>query len=299
MKKFFLILLMLIFSSLATAREEILPKPGDDIVGSSETATVQDGEDFSDVALRYDIGFYELHEANFGVNPDNPPAGTELIVPSQYILPKELKENLILINLAEMRLYYIPKGGNKVYIFPVGIGKVDWDTPTGQTKVIKKIEHPNWIIPENIRKYRAFHGEIMPKIIPSGEENPMGSYALRLGYGDYLIHGTNLPAGVGRRSSAGCIRLYEQDIKILFNLVETGTPVLIINQPYKAGWLNSKLYLEAHLPLFEQRFEQAANDMAPIIEVLKEANKNAQVDIRWDKAFKIATEHLNVPRLVS
>lgn len=293
---FFSIAFFLIFSLAVQGLSFPVPKANNDLIGAPQIAEVTAGEDFSDVALRFGIGYYELFEANPGVNPDEPPTASELIVPTQYILPAELKANMILINVAEMRLYYRPKEGNLVYIFPVGIGKVDWDTPTGEMHVVEKIEHPVWVVPDAILKLRAAQGDILPKVVPAGPENPLGSYALRLSGGSYLIHGTNLPAGVGRRSSAGCIRLYETDIKKLFSMVTIGTPVLIINQPYKAGWLDNKLYLEAHLPLLEQRLEAVSGDMSQVIRVIDAASSAHRANINWKKAFKIAKEHLCVPR---
>jgi L,D-transpeptidase ErfK/SrfK len=274
-----------------------LPQAGDSIVGTPQTAEVKPGEDFSDIALRYTVGYYEMFEANPGVDPDNPPVASELIVPTQYVLPSQLKENLILVNLAEMRLYFIPPGQKVVYIFPVGIGKMDWDTPTGMMQVLAKVPHPSWVVPKDIWQYRIAHGDVIPKVIPPGPENPLGDYALRLsGNGAYLIHGTNLAAGVGRRSSAGCIRLYPEDIKKLFGMVSVGTPVLIINSPYKAGWSKGKFYLEAHLPLLEQRLDSVAGDMTPVIDVINEANQNKKANIDWHRAFKVTNEHLCIPR---
>jgi|WetSurMetagenome_2_1015567.scaffolds.fasta_scaffold64908_2 L,D-transpeptidase ErfK/SrfK len=266
-------------------------------VGATQTATVREGEDFSDIAERYDVGYYELFEANPGVDPDNPQAGTILIVPTQYILPNELKPNTIVINLAEMRLYYQPKVGQKVYIFPVGIGKEDWETPLGVMRIITKTKNPQWFVPDSILKFRRKIGDPLPKVMPAGPENPLGSYALRLSRSDYLIHGTNVSAGVGRRSSAGCIRLYEKDIAELFSLVEIGTTVQIINKPYKAGWINGKLYFEAHMPLLEQRIEMGG-DTKPAIDEVEAANKNHAVQVNWQEVTKIAEEHLGIPQRV-
>jgi L,D-transpeptidase ErfK/SrfK len=298
--KLFLFLLIC-FPCLTSALSFPLPKTGNEIVGALQNTEIEEGEDFSDIALRFKIGYYELFETNPRINPDNPPAFTQVIIPTQYILPHELKPNQILINLAEMRLYFIPLAGKNVYIFPIGIGKVDWDTPTGTMHIINKIANPTWTVPEGIRKYRAAHNDFLPKVMPAGPENPMGSFALRLSGGDYLIHGTNLPAGIGRRSSAGCIRMYEEDIKQLFSMVKVGTPVLIINKPYKAGWHNGKLYLEAHLPLFEQRLEHASGDMSQVIDIVEAAIKSNQkksIQIRWNNVFRIAKEHLGVPMLM-
>lgn len=274
----------------------VSPKAGDTVLGFPQTTEVKDGEDFSDVAMRTGIGFYELYEANPSFDTENPPSATELIIPTQYVLPKEFHENLVLVNLAEMRIYFRPYGRNMIYVFPVGIGKVDWDTPLGMMSIAEKVAHPTWRAPASVRKNHADLGDILPTVIPAGPENPLGSYKLRLSNPNYLIHGTNIPAGVGRRSSAGCMRLYEQDIDLLFHMVKIGTPVLIINQPYKVGWLNGKLYLEAHLPLLEQRIVMGEGDRTLLNDAIMEANKTRHVKIDWKKAYQIADEHLGVPR---
>lgn len=272
-----------------------LPKAGNTLVGSPQSAIVKEGDDFSSIAQRFDLGYYEVFEANPGIDPDKPAVGTVLIIPSQYIIPTELVPDTIVINLAEMRLYYVPNNANKVYVFPVGIGKEDWETPQGEMKVVGKIKDPEWVVPDSIMKFREAIGDKTPKVVPHGPENPLGDYALRLSTGDYLIHGTNLPAGVGRRSSAGCIRLYPADIKQLFGMANVGTKVFITNKPYKTAWHGGHLYLEAHMPLFEQRLEMG-DDMKPAVDAVKSAivgHNNVQVD--WNKVKSIAKDHLAIP----
>lgn len=275
-----------------------LPTAGNSLVGEVKTAQVEEGENFSDVGIRFDVGYYEMFESNPGINPDQPPQNTVLIVPTQYLLPPELNQGNIVINLAEMRLYYRPQGKNKVYIFPVGIGKEDWGTPVGEMTIVEKIKNPTWTVPESIYKFRKSIGDNLNHTMPPGPDNPLGKYALRLSQGNYLIHGTNLPAGVGRRSTAGCIRLYSADIEYLYNSVTIGTKVLIINQPYKVGWSGKKLYLEAHLPLFEERLKMG-DDMKQVLDAVASAARNHQVTIDWQKVDRIAKEHLTVPRVVN
>jgi len=296
---FFLSILIFIFPVISYGLSFDLPKSGDTLVGESQTAQVNSNdEDFSTIAESFDIGYYEMYEANPGIDPDNPAIGTVLILPTQYILPLELTKNTIVINLAEMRLYYRPKNKNKIYIFPVGIGKEDWETPTGEMKIVKKTKDPSWVVPQSIYKFRTSIGDKIQHILPPGPDNPLGHYALRLSKREYLIHGTNISSGVGRRSTAGCIRLYEKDIEQLYNLVDIGTRVVIIDKPYKVGWSGKKMYLEAHMPLFEQRIEMGEN-MKPIFDIITDAIKNRKIMVDWVKVAKIAREHLVVPRAVN
>ena len=299
MNTVFILILTLLLPITCCALSFELPKLENSLVGESQTAQVTPGdENFSDIAAKFDIGYYEVYEANTGVNPDNPPVGTILIIPTQYILPLELKSNTIVINVAEMRLYYRPKSGNKIYIFPVGIGKEDWETPLCETTVVEKIKDPKWVVPESIYKFRKSIGDKIERVIQPGPLNPLGKYKLRLANPAYLIHGTNVPEGVGRRGTAGCIRLYPQDIEQLYNMVEIGTKVITIDKPFKAGWSGKKLYLEAHMPLFEQRIEMG-DSVKPVFDVVTAAIKGHNVMVDWVKVAKIAREHLIIPRAVN
>lgn len=270
-----------------------LPHTGN-IVGEIKTSMVRSGEDFSDIAERYDVGYYEILEANPGVDPDNPAPNTVLLIPTQYILPPQLGQNIV-VNVAEMRLYFQPKHSNKVYVYPIGIGQEGWVTPVGTFKIAQKTVNPKWVAPASVFKFRKTIGDPVERVIPPGPDNPLGHYAMRLNSPTYLIHGTNAPEGVGRRSSAGCIRLYPADIDQLFHMVPVGTQVVIINQPYKAGWLNGKLYFEAHMPLFEQRVRQG-DDIAPAIGVLEAADPYNTAQVDWAEFAKIVREHLALPR---
>lgn len=299
MRRVYLLMFILIWPTFSYSLSFELPKPGNSLVGKVQFTQVSQDEDFSDVALRFDVGYYEIFEANPEIDPDTPSYNTVLMVPTQYILPTELQRNRIVINLAEMRLYYQPKFGNKIYIFPIGIGKEGWETPTGEMSIIGKVENPPWVVPESIYKVREAIGSKVRRIVPPGPDNPLGKYVMRLSKAGYLIHGTNLFAGVGRRTSAGCIRLYEKDIEELYGLVEIGTKVIIINQPYKAGWSKQELYLEAHMPLFEQRMT-VGDDSKAVLAMLSTLVKNKPgVRVDWSRVDRVVKEHLVIPRVVS
>ncbi|WP_244897119.1 L,D-transpeptidase family protein [Candidatus Coxiella mudrowiae] len=278
----------------------LLPSNENNLFGQIQFATVQNGDTFSSIAQHYDVGYYELVETNPEVDPDHPIPGTVLIISTQYLLP-HIPRNGIVINLASMRLFYFPQRKNYFYTFPVGIGKFNWSTPLGKLQIIQKIKNPVWVVPDSIFRYRQEQGDPVPKVVPSGPDNPLGYYALRLSEPTYLIHGTNDPGSVGRRSSAGCIHLYPDDIKALFNMVNLNTPVWIINQPYVAGWNEGKLYIEAHLPLAEQRKKLLANTSEIVTGLVNSLSKTdeAAYQIDWQKANEIVKEHIGVPTSVS
>ena len=205
--------------------------------------TISDDESLVELARRYDVGYNEITDANPEVDPFVPDVGTKVKIPGRWILPDVPMQNGIVINLAEMRLYYFhPSFRALVETFPIGIGDEGWDTPTGTYQIIEKIVNPAWHVPVSIRAEKPD----LPEIVPPGPDNPLGTHALRLSIGTVLIHGTNRPFAVGRRVSHGCIRLYPEDIPELFRKVKLGTSVTIVRQQVKAADVNGRVLVEIH-----------------------------------------------------
>ena len=299
------------FSSLR-AETWILPPAEIDIFGQIRTTQAGRADTLLDIARVYDIGQTEIVLANPNVDRWMPDDGSEVVLPSRYIFPQAERKGLV-INLAEMRLYYFPepKKGEKpvVMTFPIGIGRMDWETPLGISKVIEKKKDPTWIPPESIKKHRIATGEPpLPDIVPPGPDNPLGRHAMRLsiGKGSYLIHGTIKPFGVGMRVSSGCIRLYPEDIENLFDKVPMGTQVNIVNQPIKLGWLLDQLYIELHPPLEEDEAKYADYKQI-VIDAVNNflAQENSQTKLSVDFEInhqaleKAILEKNGIPALIS
>lgn len=272
-----------------------LPTNGDNIVGKVYHISAHPGDTFSKIGRRYDVGYYSLVEANPGLNPSNIAADTPIIVPAQFILPPVVRKGIV-VNLAELRLYYFPPNSRQVITYPVGIGREGWDTPLGMSYVGSKTKNPTWYVPDSIRNYRASEGVILPRIVPPGPNNPLGGYALRLANTTYLIHGTNDYTGVGRRSSSGCIRMLPEDVEQLFDEISPKTSIHTINAPYKLGWLKDKLYLEAHLPLEQQ--QQYMNNPAFLTQLITQMAKRRPLDIDWQKMTDIAQAQSGIPQII-
>lgn len=251
---------------------------GDTLIGSKPfiaqyTYAVEE-ETLLDIARTYDMGQNEILRANPGVDRWMP-KNDKIKVSIGYLLPDTPHDGLVL-NLAEYRLYYYPKvafGNNrKVITHPISIGRVDWETPLGDTRIIAKNKNPVWRPPQSIKDEHAAEGEILPDVYPAGPDNPLGLFAFRLGVPGYLIHSTNKPYGVGMRVSHGCIRMYPEDIKDLFPKIRVGTKVHIVNQPIKVGWSDDELYIEIHPSLDKQ--EQSYDDTLEIaLNLILEQNK--------------------------
>ena len=213
------------------------------LIGSTMSHTIRDGETLVILARAYDVGYNEITFANPDVDPWVAETGTQAVIPTSWLLPEILHKG-ILINLAEMRLYYFftIDRTNYVSTYPIGIGREGFNTPTGDYRVTLKVKDPIWKVPEDIRKEKPE----LPAFVHPGEDNPLGKYWLQLSVDGYGIHGTNKPYGIGRRVSHGCIRLYPEDIEILSNFIEPGTPVKIINEPVKVGVVHGHVFIEVH-----------------------------------------------------
>ncbi|NDO80255.1 L,D-transpeptidase [Citrobacter sp. NCU1] len=264
--KLFCSLAMLLTSQLALAVSYPLPPDGSRLVGAPLTMIVPDKntQPLETFAAQYGLGLSNMLEANPGVDVYLPKSGSTLVIPQQLILPATVREGIV-INVAEMRLYYYPRGGNTVEILPIGIGQAGRETPRNWvTSVQRKQEAPTWSPTPNTRREYARRGESLPAFVPAGPDNPMGLYAIYIGK-LYAIHGTNANFGIGLRVSQGCIRLRNDDIKYLFDNVPVGTRVQLIDQPVKyTTEPDGSRWLEVHEPLSRNRAEYESDRKVPL-----------------------------------
>ncbi len=275
----------------APVERHTLPRPDSGLVGANRSVTVRDEQTLLDVAREQGIGQEEILNANPGVDRWLPPPGSEVIIPGRRLLPDAARKGIV-INLPEYRLYYFPEPAKKthpreVITFPISVGRMDWKTPLGLTQVASKQKNPSWTPPASIRAEHEAEGDILPKVVPPGPDNPLGLYALRLGIPGYLIHGTDKEFGVGMQVTHGCMRLLPEHIETLFQLAPVGTPVRLMNQPIKLGWGPDALYLEVHPPLEEDE-RPSALQIAETLDVIS-SKLAARPDLVLDEAaVKIA-----------
>lgn len=282
-------------SSAAGAASFILPPEGTDLIGVPVWVHTRYQDNLLDVARDYSVGYHEVQRANPGVDTWLPGDGTRVLLPTRYVLPPGARRGVV-INLPEYRLYYFPKPKKgeraQVITYPISIGKMDWDTPIGEHRVISKAKNPSWYPPESIRRDHAQRGSILPRVVPPGPDNPLGAYAMRLNLTSYLIHGTNNPDGVGMRVTSGCIRMFPEHIEQLFPLVDVGTPVRIMSEPIKVGWAADTLYVEVHPPLEEESESQLRMRFTTL---LREAAEGHDIEIDWPRADAIFAAATGVP----
>ena len=213
------------------------------VIGSVKTYQTRGGESLIELARRFGLGYNEITEANPKLDPFVPGDGATIAIPAAWILPDLPGYDGIVINLSEMRLYYFPeKKKLSVMTFPIGVGSEGKETPLGTFRIVEKMVNPSWYVPESIIKEKPE----LPKVVPPGPDNPLGSHAMRLSERTILIHGTNRPYAVGRKASHGCIRMYPEDIPKLFQMVPKNSRVTIVRQPVKVGRINNRVYVEIH-----------------------------------------------------
>jgi L,D-transpeptidase ErfK/SrfK len=253
----------------------------DDVVGEIQVITAEYEDTLSDIARRFNLGYEEIVSANPDVDPWLPGKGARIVIPTQFVLPDAPREGIV-INLAAMRLFYYPPAGQgelqRVITHPVGIGRLNWKTPEGITRITAKTENPVWIPTPSIHKEYARNGNPLPAVVPPGPDNPMGTHVMRLGWPAYAIHGTNKPPSIGMRGSFGCIRMYPEDIASIFQHVPVGTPVRVVNQPRLFGWRGDALYLQTY-PILEDDKRNHGQRLSVLLKAARAVIK-AQINAR-------------------
>jgi L,D-transpeptidase ErfK/SrfK len=287
----------------AAAHAQTYPlESGQDLIGQLAQTHAEQKDTLPDIARQNHLGFDEIIAANPGIDTWLPGAGRMIRLPTEHLLP-DVPRTGIVVNLPEGRLYYFRSDAGHhsvVETYPISVGQMDWKTPIGVTKIVRKEKNPTWYPPKSVRDKHLQDGEVLPPSIPPGPDNPLGDYALRLGIpgGAYLIHGTNNPVGVGMQITHGCIRLYPEDIQSLFGEVATGLEVRIVNQRIKTGWMGGALYLEVHHPL-DATEPKDVEDATALTRAIVAATRARRVVVDWDAAERIFQEANGIPTRIS
>jgi len=275
-----------------------LPVPDEHLVGHPRTTVASEEDTLVLIGRRYRTGYGAIRAVNPLVDSWMPGQGTEVQLPTWHILPEAPRQGIV-INTAEMRLYHFePARGEqpaRVGVYAISIGRDGRETPRGAARVTRKAENPTWYPTESIRRDRAARGKPVPSVVPPGPDNPLGTRALYLNLPAYLIHGTNRELGIGMPVTAGCVRMYPEDIEYLYARVPVGSKVEIVYQPVKAGWSGDVLYVESHEPLEgremipEQRLQQLRAAIARTV------GDRAGFTVDWDKVRDAVLESTGEP----
>jgi L,D-transpeptidase ErfK/SrfK len=279
---------LLVAAAATEAASYRLPEGGEDVIGASISLTLAYEDTFAGVAQQFGVGYQELVDANPGVDPWLPGDGARIVMPTAYVLPSAPREGIV-INVAEYRLYYYPPDRGSVITFPVGVGRMDFPTPLISTKVVTRIENPSWTPTDAARREHAEMGDPLPHVVPPGPDNPLGHLAIQLSAPGYFIHGTNKPFGVGQGVSHGCVRLYPGHIETLSELVPNGTPVYIVNEPYKVGWRDGELWIEAHRNLYGE------NQASELVALIVDATEKRDASVDWRRVDEVSAALTGIP----
>ena len=252
------------------------------VIGSPQHHMTKKGEDLLDVARHYDLGWTEIGSMYRQWDPFLPPPGVNILIPTMWIVPTGRAAQIV-VNTGEMRLYYFVNNGTQVYTYPIGMGVLDYKTPTGKFTVNQKKVNPDWHIPKQLQKKYEM------AVMPAGPDNPMGAFKLGLNWGDYGIHGCNLPWAVGRLVSHGCTRLYPEDIKKLFAMVPMGTKVEYIYEPAKIGFRNGRVFLSVH----DDVYFKIRSMLLHVLSMIEQKGLTDQVDMR--KVLQVVEEQTGMP----
>lgn len=273
---------------------EVYALSAGDLVGATRIIAATYEDTFLDLGRTHGVGFEELRKANPAVNAWVPGEGTDVLLPTQFVLPQAPREGVV-VNIAEYRIYFYYMVDDEQFVatLPASVGRMDWATPIGRTRIVSRVAKPSWYPPQSVREEYAADGRELPRVVPPGPDNPLGDYALRLGLPGYLIHGTNRPDGVGMRVTHGCIRLFPEDIEWLFPRTAIDMPVQIVNQPVKFGWQDDELFIEVH-PELEENGERSRG-MTAVTEAYVQATRERAATVDWELIAKVYRERTGVP----
>lgn len=272
-----------------------LPNNESTLIGTTQDTETLGGDTLATLGRRYEIGIFELIEANPTLKMDQVFAANEkVLIPSAFLLPNAAHKGIV-INLSELRLYFYVPNSRTVMTFPVGVGRTDWDSPLGETYIYRKKADPTWTPTQHILESSLERGVTLPKHVLPGPENPLGPYALYTPIPAILIHGSNDASGIGRRSSSGCIRLQPEAIESFFDLVPIHLSVTFVDEPVKTGWLNNDFYLEVHTPLDETLEQDSHSLTTKMQQAIQAAVANRAARIDWELANRVTAEKRGYP----
>jgi L,D-transpeptidase ErfK/SrfK len=273
-------------------RNEFSVAKGDDVIGRLAFIRLEKGDTLPDIARHFSLGINGVTAANPRVDIWMPEAGKRIMLPLSFILPDAHRKGIV-INLAAMRLFQFKGDGESLTVltYPVGVGTEERPSPTGQMYVARKVTLPTWHVPASIAEDHRKKGDPLPAAVPPGPENPLGEYALYLSKPGYLVHGTNKPASIGLRATNGCIRLYPEDVKKLYENTPVKTPVYIVNQPYLIGQHNGVIYMEVHVT----PEDLDAVEFDKLYTKLRNIEKESGRTLDWSKVKKVLAEARGIP----
>ncbi len=230
----------------------LAPAAGADmLVGRDTTYSIQKGDSLVLIAAKHGVDWQIIARDNNVEPGDILKVGRTLKISLRRIVPKTIADG-ILVNIPDRTLYYF-KEGRLADAFAVGLGNIDWPTPTGSFTIRGKEKNPTWHVPKSIQEEMAAKGEPVRTRIPPGPDNPLGRYALRTSIEGVLLHETIWPATVYQFRSHGCIRVPSDRLEKLYGEIRVGTRGEIIYEPVKVALSpEGRVFLEVHRDIYKK-----------------------------------------------
>jgi L,D-transpeptidase ErfK/SrfK len=225
---------------------------GDMIIGGETVVSAQKGDCLSSIGSRFGVDWQLVAREN-GFDPGKVcRTGQQFSLNNLRIVPKVVQDGII-VNVPDRMLYFF-RHGELVMAFPVGLGlpQKEWQTPLGPFLIVRKTTNPTWIVPESIQREMERKGQPIKTVVPPGEDNPLGRYALHTSLQNVLIHETIWPTTVYQWRSHGCIRVSPESMEGFFGQVEKGTTGEIIYQPVSVAVQEGRIFLQVDKDIYRR-----------------------------------------------
>jgi L,D-transpeptidase ErfK/SrfK len=250
------------------------------ITGGIFRYAIQPGDTLKKIGARWGVSPPVLAKGNALERDTALQSGDALWVNNRHIVP-EWREDGIVINLPQ-RMLFLFRQGRLVTAFPVGLGKPDWQTPTGEFRVTDLQTNKEWIVPPSIQEEMRLEGKTVLSRVPPGPKNPLGRHWIGLSAAGYGIHGTSAPSSIYGFPSHGCIRAHPEDIEALSEIAPIGMEVA---STYRTTLLaempDGRVFLEVHRDIYKKGID-------PLREVRKLAQDyRLEYRIDWRRAFDV------------
>jgi L,D-transpeptidase ErfK/SrfK len=259
----------------------------DIFIGGETAYAIQKGDSLILIGSKLGVNWQTIAKEN-EVDLGKPlKIGRTLKVNTRKIVPK-VTETGIIVNIPDRMLYYF-KEGKLASAFPVGLGRPDWETPTGVFTIKGRERNPTWHVPLSIREEMATKGEPVETAVPPGPDNPLGRYSLRTSIPGVLLHETIWPTSVYQFRSHACIRIMAEHMEKFFPNVRANTQGEIIYEPVKVALTpEGRIFLEVHRDVYK-RTTSLETEVRKLLD-----RRGLSGRVNWEKINKVLQEKPDV-----
>jgi L,D-transpeptidase ErfK/SrfK len=262
------------------------------ISGGVTAYTVTAGDTLTAVAARFGV-YPSTIAADNDLDPRRPlEIGRELRIDNRHIIPDAVVPGEIIVNVPQRMVFY--SDGDRVFAYPIAVGRATWQTPAGTFTVVRKEENPAWHVPASIRAESARAGHPLPLVVAPGPKNPLGQFWIGLSLAGIGIHGTPAQSSIYQAVTHGCIRLQREQIADLYSRVVPGTRGRIVYEPILIAESGADVFIEVHADVY-RRLAASPYEIARTLA----ARLGLADRIDWGLADREIDRHAGVARRVS